>query len=157
MCETCERFGPSKKAEEEHVPTVAVDMDGTLAQHYEEFDEDHIPPPKAGAKKWMDAFREAGARIIINTVRGKDSVTKAWLKENDIPYDHINENPDQPEGSSDKVYADVYWDDRAISAQGRLAYSAPDVLDKLKAAGDNPSFQDPQDVLEYLKLCKDAA
>lgn len=133
-CEACERYGPPKSEKvgtSAHPPTVAVDMDGTLAVHYEKFDADHIPDPRPGAKKQMESFRDAGARIIIFTVRGKDSVTKAWLDKHDIPYDHINENPDQPPGASGKVFADVYWDDRAVSADGDLADSGPEVLKRL--------------------------
>jgi len=122
-----------KQAEDdEHTPTVAVDLDGTLATQGEKYTPDHIPPPRPGAKKWMDKIRDTGARILINTCRGDEKLIKTWLDDNDIPYDYINENPDQPEGTSDKILADVYWDDRAVSAKGRLADSAPEVIERLK-------------------------
>jgi len=135
-----EEYGPMdfsrpKEAYDEnaHVATVAVDLDGTLATHHKgNYDPKVIPPPRPGAKKWMDKIRATGARICMNTCRGDDKLTKEWLEKHDIPYDYINENPDQPDGTSDKILADVYWDDRAVSAKGRLADSAPEVIERLE-------------------------
>lgn len=120
-----------KLAAEEFRPSVAVDLDGTLAVELDEFDPAVIGDPRPGAKKHMKSFRDAGARIIVHTVRGDDEVTAVWLDKHDIPYDFINKNPDQPEGSSDKLMATVYWDNRAVNAEGRLAESASDVLRRL--------------------------
>ena len=45
---------------------------------------------------------------------------KAWLKEKNISYDYINENPDQPEDSKGcKLVADIYLDDRAMRFGGK--------------------------------------
>jgi hypothetical protein len=138
-----------------HVPTVAVDLDGTLARHYETFDPKYIPPPKAGARKWLKKFQAAGARVIIFTVRGDDELTAKWLKEHELPCDYINENPDQPQGSSGKILADIYWDDRAISAAGPLDDSGPSVLSRLKIAGDVLVYADGPTVLQFLHLFKE--
>lgn len=129
-----------KRASETHRPSVAVDLDGTLAKELPDFDPEVIGDPRSGAKKWMDAFASTGARVIVHTVRGDDAVTKAWLEKHDMPFDHINENPDQPPGTSDKLYADVYWDNRAVNAEGALASSAPEVLDRL--ASTKSAFED---------------
>ncbi len=120
-----------KTASDDFQLSVAVDVDGTLAEEQAEFDPAVIGDPRAGAKKHMESFRDAGARIIVHTVRGDDEVTAAWLDKHDIPYDFINENPDQPEGASDKIMATVYWDNRAVNAEGRLSESASDVLRRL--------------------------
>lgn len=96
--------------------TIAVDFDGTIAEKLEPFDPGKIGALRPGAKKWLDDFRAAGARLIIFTVRGETDSVEKWLKENEIPYDHVNENPDQPPNSSGKIYADVYWDDRAYNS-----------------------------------------
>lgn len=136
MCEVCERYGPPKSAaayttadtEALHAlacffklaaatPTVAVDLDGTLAKMYDKFDPKKIEDPRPGAKTTMEKFRAAGWRIIIFTVRGDDKLTAEWLKKHDIPYDFINKNPDQPAGASGKVIADLYIDDRALDAR----------------------------------------
>jgi len=121
-------------ADDEHIPTVAVDLDGTIAVKEEPFDPKSIGPPRPGAKKWLTKFKSIGARVIVFTVRGDTGMVKKWLKENEIPYDFVNHNPDQPDDASDKVLADVYWDDRGVNAAGRLADSAPTVVEELEAA-----------------------
>jgi hypothetical protein len=157
-CPVCVLDKQAADAKREHVPTVAVDLDGTLARMYETFDAESIPDPRPGARKWMQEFRDAGARLIVFTTRGNTPVIRAWLEKHKIPFDHINENPDQPEGASGKVIADVYWDDRAVSAKGPLGSSGPEVLDRLKAAEDEAGwrFADPADVLQMVHMLKEA-
>lgn len=104
----------------ERPKTVAVDLDGTLATHYETYDPDRIPDPRPGAKEEMERLRKMGVRLIIHTVRGETDTVQKWLEEHEIPFDHINENPDQPPKASSKLYADVYVDDRAVSAKPPL-------------------------------------
>ena len=41
------------------------------------------------------------------------------MKEHNIAYDYINENPTQPDNTSGKIIADVYLDDRGICFKGR--------------------------------------
>jgi hypothetical protein len=65
----------------------------------------------------MEEFQRRGYRVIIFTVRGNKKLVREWLNEHEIPFDHINENPDQPEDASDKVLADVYIDDRGVDAR----------------------------------------
>jgi len=102
------------------IPTVAVDLDGTLAEMYESFDPKKIPDPRPGARKAMKKFQDKGYRVLIHTVRGDDQLTKDWLHKHDIPYDYVNENPDQPDTASDKLIADAYVDDRGV--QGAQAW-----------------------------------
>lgn len=107
-----------KYAEEKKRPfTIAVDVDGTLAKEDDgAFDAKRIGDPIEENVKWVRRLHEAGARIILWTVRGDDTGLKAWAKKHEVPYDYIGENPDQPPGSSDKLLADVYWDNRAVNA-----------------------------------------
>lgn len=100
----------------DHVPTVAVDLDGTLAEYDGWKGDDVIGEPRPGAAESMQRLKKMGVRVIIWTTRGNRDQVGSWLKEHDIPFDHINRNPDQPEGASDKVIADVYLDDKAVSA-----------------------------------------
>lgn len=117
-----------KRAADDDSPfTIAVDLDGTLAEKEEPFDPTSIGPPRNAAVTWVRKFKDAGARIIIFTVRGDADMVAGWLDENDVPYDYINENPDQPEDSSGKVIADVYWDDRAYNAVDPDEHG-PDIL-----------------------------
>ena len=97
--------------------TVAVDLDGTLAEAQDKFDPKTIGPVRERTREWVKRFHEAGARIIIFTVRGDNELIEKWLKDNDVPYHYVNENPSQPEGGSSKVIADCYFDDRAHNAE----------------------------------------
>jgi hypothetical protein len=108
---------PTKEAAERpEVPSVAIDFDGTIAE-YTGWHGGKIGQPRSGARKALEEFKREGYRIIIHTVRGDIEQVKKWLHDHDIHYDYINENPDQPPDSSDKLYARLYLDDRAIDAR----------------------------------------
>jgi hypothetical protein len=111
--------------EDDHIPTVAVDLDGTLAK---DKSSDTIGDPRPGAKRAMEELQRLGYRIIIFTVRDNDKLVRNWCNKHEIPFDYINENPDQPEDGSNKIIADVYIDDRAINADG----SWSKILDQVK-------------------------
>jgi hypothetical protein len=144
-----------KTAKPTHVPTVGVDFDGTIAEAGEKFEEDVSKlKPRPGAKKWMDEFQALGARIIIFTVRSDAQGIKDWCHDNDIPYDYVNENPDQPPDASGKVFADVYWDDRAISAAGALSKSGPEVLSRLEKVGKVHPFRSVNEDPDFRGLVK---
>lgn len=115
-----------------HIPTVAIDLDGTLAKMYEKYDAKSIPDPRPGAKGALEAFQEKGYRIIIFTVRGDVKLVREWLNKHEIPFDYINENPSQPRGSSGKVVADVYIDDRAVPGDGSWENIVEEVIPKLE-------------------------
>jgi hypothetical protein len=120
-----------KRADDaDHPFTIAVDFDGTLAEAQVPFDPQTCGEPREAALRWVRLFHENGARIIIFTVRGNTKPVEAWLKKHDVPFDFINENPDQPPGSSGKVYADAYWDDRAYNAVDPDE-CGPEILTKL--------------------------
>lgn len=113
-----------------HQPTLAVDLDGTLADtppHTGRPPDLHIMQPRDGAAEAMRHFHDMGWQIIIWTVRDDYDEIKAWLKQHGIPWDHINENPDQPT-TSPKIISDLYIDDRAIR---------PDDWDDVVAEVDN--------------------
>lgn len=116
-----------------HQPTVAVDLDGTLTVDGGFKGPDIIADPRKGARKTLTKFKEWGFRIIIFTVRGNTERIKEWLDEHDIPYDHINNNPDQPEDTSGKVLADLYIDDRAIDGTQSWSQLAKMVKKRLRA------------------------
>ena len=64
-----------------------------------------------------DALRELKRRgyvIIIWTTRSNVEDVAEVLRKYDIPFDYIDENPYQPPDCSNKIYADVYIDDRAV-------------------------------------------
>ncbi len=144
--------------DEEHVPTVAVDLDGTIATELDHFDAERIGPPRKGARKWLKRFRRAGARILIHTVRGDVDLIADYMQRYKLPYDHINYNPDQPAGSSGKLIADVYWDNLAVDASGPLNASGPLVLDRLQKQSEDAfllHYGRPEDVLHMIQLLKE--
>ena len=149
---------PKEADDEEHVPTVAVDLDGTLAENLPTFDPEKIGKPRKNARKWLQRFRRAGARIVIFTVRGDEDLVREWLARHRMPYDYVNENTDQPADSSGKIVAEVYWDDRAVDASVPLDESGPEVLSRLKAANDRfpLAYSAPEDILQIIYFFKDA-
>jgi len=79
-----------------HQKYVCVDLDGTIA-HYEGWvGETHFGEPTSGVQAALERVRAAGWKIIIHTTRGNRELIRAYLEENAVPFDHINENPDQP-------------------------------------------------------------
>ncbi|MCS7119565.1 MAG: hypothetical protein NZ894_05925, partial [Archaeoglobaceae archaeon] len=64
----------------------------------------------------MIELKKRGFKIVVYTCRACIEKIRAYLEENEIPYDFINENPYEPEGVHPrKLYADLYIDDRAIN------------------------------------------
>lgn len=98
--------------------TIAVDFDGTLAEHrYPD-----IGPPVPGIAYWLTEFRRQGCKLILLTMRSDDgpdgpTLTQAveWCSRLGLVFDHVNCNPDQDSWtSSRKVYANIYIDDAAL-------------------------------------------
>ena len=97
---------------------IAVDFDGTIAEH--KFPD--IGNPVPGAFHWLKKFREAGAGIILWTMRSDGqkhgpTLTQAveFCRKHGIEFDGINENPTQKTWTcSPKAYAHIYIDDAAF-------------------------------------------
>lgn len=91
---------------------IAVDFDGTIADHrYPD-----IGPEIPGAFKYLKCFQDAGAKLILYTMRSDVYLDQAveFCKIRGITFWGINENPEQKEWtSSPKVYAHRYIDDAA--------------------------------------------
>lgn len=133
-----------KQAEDRPI-IVAVDLDGTLAEEAEDFDPEVIGDPRPGAAKWVQEFADSGAKIIIHTCRDADDLVREWAKEHGVHVDYVNENPWQPPNSSDKLFADVYVDNRGVRATGPWSKVGPQVLKILKAASSLPDLYDEID------------
>jgi hypothetical protein len=97
--------------------TIAVDFDGTIAEH--KFPE--VGKPVPGAFEWMRKWQEAGARLILWTMRC-DSPKGNYLADaidlcrgNGVYFFGHNRNPEQSEWTtSPKAYAHIYVDDAAF-------------------------------------------
>lgn len=95
---------------------IAVDFDGTLCtDKYPSLGE-----PAVGAVKAMQELHKAGHYLIIWTCRTGERLKDAvnWLLANGIPFDRINDhNPENVAKygeAGNKVYADIYIDDRNL-------------------------------------------
>jgi hypothetical protein len=97
---------------------ICVDFDGTIVDH--RFPE--IGPPVPGALEWMQKWHQAGARLILFTMRsdgGKSgnalSLAVDYLRQNGIELYGINKNPTQVHWTnSPKAYGNIYVDDAAF-------------------------------------------
>jgi hypothetical protein len=98
---------------------IAVDFDGTLVDH--QFPD--IGPEVPGAFDWLRKFREAGAVLILWTMRSTDRQKDGdvldpavqFCRQRGIEFDGVNFGPgDRSWTNSPKVYAHVYIDDAAM-------------------------------------------
>lgn len=96
--------------------TLGIDFDGTIVT--EAFP--GIGEIKSEVVELMDKAREKGHLIIVWTARSGEALEKAkeFLIENNIPFDYINENPEDPWAIAGeqgrKIFCSYYLDDRAI-------------------------------------------
>ncbi len=98
---------------------ICVDLDGTIAHYQEWKGEDSFGDPVPGVQQALTELQRSGWIIIIFTTRSNVAKIRDYLNQNEIPFDYINENPDQPANAiGGKIYADVYVDDRAIQFTG---------------------------------------
>ena len=96
---------------------ICIDFDGTIVKH--EFP--LVGKPNPNAIEWIKKFQEAGAKIILFTMRSDEgrlgpTLTHAvdYLKENEVELYGVNENPTQKGWtSSPKAYGQLYIDDAA--------------------------------------------
>ena len=97
---------------------IAVDFDGTLVE--DKFPE--IGEPRE--RVWNEVFKAQanGAKIILWTSRDNARLKEAveFCTEKGLHFDAINNNLDECKvmfnNDTRKVYADEYWDDKAVGA-----------------------------------------
>ena len=102
---------------------IAVDFDGTLV-------EDMFPEIGRPIERTWELMREAqanGAKIILWTSRDNQRLKEAveFCTERGFHFDAINSNLDECQilfnNDTRKVYANEYWDDKAISFFSRTS------------------------------------
>ena len=96
---------------------IAVDFDGVIVSN----EYPNIGKPDYKIISEIMAHKLAGDKIILWTSRNGDKLKKAveyCIDELGLRFDAINENLDEVKivwgNDTRKVYADEYWDDRAV-------------------------------------------
>jgi hydroxymethylpyrimidine pyrophosphatase-like HAD family hydrolase len=139
--------------------TICIDFDGTIAEYDpEKYEDDKFGEPINGVQNALTTLRKNGYKIIIFTTRKNSEKFKKYLEENEIPYDYINENPDQPEYSNaGKPIADLYVDDRAITFRGDWKRCIEDIayFREPKKKDEQKSFDDA--FKNYKKMAENSA
>ena len=115
---------------EEYDNVIAVDFDGVISDYAGFKGKGVFADPVLGCKIFLDQLRYSGWTIIVNTTRIEVHQIAEYLAMHEIPYDHINHNPENIKQHLHpaKVLADVYLDDRAIRFTGRWS---PELLAKI--------------------------
>lgn len=96
---------------------IAVDFDGTLCRDEWPL----IGEPMDGTIAALLERQRAGARLVLWTCREGAALLEAleWARARGITFDAVNANlPEVLErfgGDTRKIYADEYWDDRAVA------------------------------------------
>lgn len=95
---------------------ICIDFDGTLVEHrYPD-----IGAELPGAFEWLRKFQEAGAKLILWTMRGDAqdgpmlSQAVEFCRQRGIEFFAVNDNPSQHSWTnSRKCHANIYIDDAA--------------------------------------------
>ncbi len=108
LCEECHKM--AHKKEMHRGAKIAVDLDGTLADHYEgDFDPEKIGDPVPEMLKRVKRWLKEGFVVVIFTARAEDGGNikpiENWLKKNGLPPLEITNRK-----TMDMV---SIWDDRA--------------------------------------------
>lgn len=105
---------------------IAIDFDGTIVEH----EYPRIGKPAEGAVYWIKKWKEAGATIMLWTMRSgpylQEAVHYCTLK--GIEFDAVNSDK-QDWTSSPKLYANVYIDDAAFGCPLKPTQSGRPVVD----------------------------
>ena len=113
--------------------TAIVDLNGTLVRP-EAWNNGKITQgPIDGAVTAMQEMRDWGWRLIVWSVNNNVTEIMAWLHENDIPFDHVNEAhyPGAPSCPTGKLIGNIYFDDRDAHCVGK-PYPWDHVMDRLR-------------------------
>ena len=99
--------------------TVCIDIDGTISHFIEWVDSRTFGEVLPHCAETIHHLKADGWYVIIYTTRADKAEISKFLDANNIPFDTINENPNQPDNAKGgKPIADVYVDDRAIQFDG---------------------------------------
>lgn len=96
---------------------LAVDFDGTIVENKFPFIGELLPNAKEVINRFVEDY---GCDVIVWTCRTGKSLeeTRSFLDKAGVKYSKINENSERvPFTTSNKIYADLYIDDKAIFSE----------------------------------------
>jgi adenylylsulfate kinase len=96
--------------------SIAVDLDGVIADYSGWRGYGMIGPPRSDVLRALRELKAEGWKIIVHTTRSEREILK-YLEEVDVPFDEINQNSEKATWGA-KPYANVYWDDRSLRYSG---------------------------------------
>lgn len=122
---------------ERQKPTVAVDLDGVLAYHYEWNGVEHFGDVIEGAHEFLRTLRQY-FKVIIYSCRGNAELNgldpsalylnmAGWLHENGLEHDAIFVGQGKPS-------ARAYIDDRGVSCRPQSNSAIPEYTNAIKDA-----------------------
>ena len=101
---------------------IAVDFDGTLCTN----NWPDIGKPNLSFIEWLKQKKRDGAKLILWTCRDGDILNQAvaWCKEQGLYFDAINDNIPEATNkfgtNSRKIFANVYFDDKAVQMRAAV-------------------------------------
>ena len=104
-------------------PTLAVDVDGVIANYDGWRGVTVLGEPRQDVRKALIQLRNEGWKIIVHTTRSAE-ILMDYLRAHHIPFDEINSNSSYLTGSP-KPVATVYWDDRGLKYSGNAEQDLP--------------------------------
>ena len=96
--------------------TVAVDLDGVIAEYDGWGGAGVLGEPRQDVVQALRILQSEGWKVIVHTTRSEEEIAD-YLQRNQIPYDEINRNSSY-QNTGQKPVATVYWDDRAVCYSG---------------------------------------
>ncbi len=132
-CKWRDENGECTWHDEDRPPIVAIDLDGVIVEFDGWEGVEHLGEPKKKAKFWMDKFRELGYYLVVWTTRDADEAIAEYLKEYGFAFDDINDHPWMTPDMSNKIYADVYIDDRGVTFNENWDEVGEDVVEMFGA------------------------
>lgn len=97
---------------------ICFDFDGVLAEYDGWKGFDVLGKPKQKVVEIVRQLKKEGHYIIIYTSRADTPTLRKWLEDNDVPYDNINREIDNPAYSSIKIHYHCLVDDRVVNPIG---------------------------------------
>lgn len=122
--------------------TICIDLDGTILRYDTWKGENDFGLEIPGASKALTYLKNNGYTIIIYSTRSNRESISNYLDQLRVPYDYINENPNQPKNSiGAKLYADIYIDDKAINFKGSWDETLIQIIEFDKDADKNSASE----------------